>query len=191
MFMHDTSSIMHVFFNMFAVFMFGRTLETVWGPKRFLFYYVATAIGAALTSLLVAYLRINSAESGMTPEMISEVYKNGLGILNTGKNYADPLLGELNLLLNQCTVGASGAVFGILLAFGMIFPDTKLVIIPIPVPIKAKYLVIFYGLGELLLGIWDRPGDNVAHFAHFGGLFFGLIIMLYWRKKNKEHGRFY
>lgn len=191
MFMHDTSNIMHLFFNMFAVFMFGRTLEVVWGPKRFLFYYIVTGIGAALVNMLVTYLRVRSLEKGISPELLTEVYKNGLSLLNIGRNYVDPDLGQLNLLLNSCTIGASGAVFGILLAFGMLFPNVELMIIPIPIPIKAKYFVILYGLAELLMGLWGGKGDNIAHFAHVGGLLTGLIIILYWKKVNKKNGRFY
>lgn len=191
MFMHDTSNMMHLFFNMFAVYMFGRTLELVWGPKRFLFYYIATGLGAALLNMLVMYIRIHIVETGMSPEMIAEVYKNGWEILSGGRNYADSQLGELNLLINQVTVGASGAVFGILVAFGMFFPNTELMIIPIPVPIKAKYLVIGYGLLELFLGVSNIEGDNVAHFAHIGGLVIGFFIVLYWKYQNKKHGRFY
>jgi membrane associated rhomboid family serine protease len=191
MFMHDPSSITHVLFNMFAVFMFGRTLEMVWGSKRFLFYYMITGIGAGLFNILVMYLRIHSFETGLSPEMISDVYANGAGLLHKGLNYSDPVLGKLNVLLNTTMVGASGAVFGILLAFGMLFPDAKLIVIPIPVPIKAKYFVIGYGAFELLLGLYDKAGDNVAHFAHLGGLIVGLFVILYWKKRNKINGRYY
>lgn len=142
MFLHG--SLGHVFFNMFAVFMFGRTLEMVWGPKKFLVYYMLTGIGAGLTQLLVCYL--------------------------TGSEYP--------------TLGASGAVFGVLVAFGMLFPNSELFIIPFPFPIKAKWLVIGYGAIELYLGVADRAGDNVAHFAHLGGLVVGFLILLYWRKKG-------
>ena len=191
MFLHDPSSIMHILFNMFAVFIFGRMLETVWGGKRFLFYYMATGIGAGLINLLVGYLRIHSVETSMTPDMIGEVYNNGATLLNRGMNYTNEYLASLNILMNQTTVGASGAVFGILLAFGMIFPNVELMVIPIPVPIKAKYYVIGYGILELLLGLRNDANDNVAHFAHLGGLLVGLIIILYWKRKNKINGRFY
>jgi len=134
----------HLFFNMFAVFMFGRSLEYYWGSKRFLLYYMVTGIGAGLIQLLVSYL--------------------------TGA----PSL----------TVGASGSVFGLLLAFGMLFPNIPLFIFFIPIPIKAKYMVIGYGLIELYLGFANRAGDNVAHFAHLGGMLFGIFMILYWRKKG-------
>lgn len=187
MFLHSTVSFTHLLFNMFAVFMFGRMLESIWGGKKFLIYYLATGIGAALLQLLVTYLRINSLEAGMSPAEINEVYTNGLQILQQGKNYIDGSLGDLNLLLHTGMVGASGAVFGILVAFGMMFPNAELMIIPIPVPIKAKWLVIGYGALELGLGIMDRAGDNVAHFAHLGGLITGFIILMFWRNSNKRY----
>lgn len=187
MFMHG--SLGHLFFNMFAVFMFGRTLEMIWGSKKFLVYYMIAGIGASLLQLFVMYLRVSYLEASIPPELLSDVlYKvktEGLRVLMEGKNYTDPTLGSLNLLINGGMVGASGAVFGILVAFGMIFPNTELFIIPFPFPIKAKWLVIGYGALELILGIADRQGDNVAHFAHLGGLLAGLIMLLYWRKKGK------
>ncbi|PXV67461.1 membrane associated rhomboid family serine protease [Dysgonomonas alginatilytica] len=191
MFLHDPSGITHVFFNMFAVFMFGRTLEMIWGGKRFLFYYITTGIGAALFNMLVVYIRINSAESALSPDILAEIYKNGAELISTGRNYADPLLGNFNALLNQTMVGASGAVFGILVAFGMLFPNVELMLLFFPVPIKAKYFVILYGIMELFMGVWDRAGDNVAHFAHLGGLLTGFILVLYWRRNNKRDGKFY
>ncbi len=162
MFLHDPYSISHVFFNMFAVFMFGRTLEQVWGPKRFLSYYLVTGIGAGLIQMLVLFLRVQSV---VPVEMYS--------------------------MVNSVTVGASGAVFGILLAFGMLFPNSQLFIIPFPFPIKAKWFVIGYGLLELIFGVANRTGDNVAHFAHLGGMLFGILMILYWKKKDRKYGRFY
>lgn len=162
MFLHDPHSFSHVFFNMFAVFMFGRTLEQVWGSKRFITYYLVTGIGAGLIQLLVVYFR---ASAVIPPEMFS--------------------------MINSVTVGASGAVFGILLAFGMLFPNAQLFIIPFPFPIKAKWFVIGYGVLELVFGVANRTGDNVAHFAHLGGMLFGIFMILYWRKKDRQHGRYY
>jgi len=162
MFLHDPYSISHVFFNMFAVFMFGRTLEQVWGPKRFLTYYLVTGIGAGLIQLLILFIRVQAV---LPQEMFS--------------------------MVDSVTVGASGAVFGILLAFGMLFPNAELFIIPFPFPIKAKWFVIGYGLLELFFGVANRSGDNVAHFAHLGGMLFGIIMILYWRKQDSKHGRYY
>ena len=187
MFMHGSPG--HIFFNMFAVYMFGRILESVWGPKRFLTYYMITGIGAGLINILVAYIRIKSAEAGLDMEDIATVYRDGGEILKQGKNYSDAMLGQLNLLINTTTVGASGAVFGILLAFGMLFPNMPLYIIPFPFPIKAKYMVTGYGVIELFAGIANFSFDNVAHFAHLGGMLFGIVLVLYWRKKDRSNGR--
>ena len=191
MFLHDTGSFTHVFFNMFAVFMFGRTLEHVWGPRRFLTYYMVTGIGAGLVQILVAFFRIQSFKSGMSVEAIEEVYTQGYNLLQQNMNYINVAQGGLNIALNSVTVGASGAVFGILLAFGMLFPNAELFIIPFPFPIKAKWFVIGYGVFELIFGISNFSWDNVAHFAHLGGMLFGIFMILYWRKKNKAHGNYY
>ncbi len=191
MFLHDPHSFGHVFFNMFAVFMFGRLLEQMWGPKRFLTYYFITGIGAALIQMLVVGIRIYSVKSGLSSEAISDVLAQGGQLLEQNMNYTDAAKGALNLLINTGTIGASGAVFGILLAFGMLFPNIPLYIIPFPFPIKAKWLVILYGASELFFGLAYLPGDNVAHFAHLGGMFFGIFVILYWKKKDKKNVRFY
>lgn len=186
MFLHDPSSFGHVFFNMFAVFMFGRLLEQIWGPKRFLTYYFITGVGAAIIQMLVIGLRIYSVKSGLAANAISDVIAQGGQLLDQNMNYIDGAKGALNILLNTGTIGASGAVFGILLAFGMLFPNIPLYIIPFPFPIKAKWLVIGYGAIELLLGVVNSAGDNVAHFAHLGGMIFGIFMILYWKKKDKR-----
>ena len=173
MFMHDPYSFGHVFFNMFSVFIFGRTLESVWGGKRFLVFYMITGIGAGLIQEITWYISLHDA------------------IANT-----ESMIGwsQTRLVLNNIiTIGASGAVFGILLAFGMMFPNAELFLMFIPIPIKAKYFVIGYGLIELFLGIRSSSGggDNIAQFAHLGGMLFGLILILYWRKKGGgNHGYF-
>ena len=153
MFMHADHE--HIFFNMFAVWMFGRIIEQVLGSKRFLFYYLACGVGAGLIQELVQWIHYT------------------------------------NLIQHDCvtnidgwnTVGASGAVYGILLAFGMIFPNEKMFIFPIPVPIKAKIFVIGYALIELFM---TKSNDGVAHYAHLGGMLVGLIILLIW--KDNGHG---
>jgi membrane associated rhomboid family serine protease len=189
MFMHG--SFAHLFFNMFAVYMFGRILESTWGSRRFLTYYMITGIGAGLINILVAYIRIKAAEPDLSPDIIAEIYRNSYGIIKQHMNYMDPLSGQLNILINTTTVGASGAVFGILLAFGMLFPQMPLYIIPFPFPIKAKYLVIGYGAIELFAGFANFSFDNVAHFAHLGGMLFGIILVLYWRKKDSRNGTYF
>jgi membrane associated rhomboid family serine protease len=167
MFLHDTSSFSHVFFNMFAVYMFGRTIEMTWGSKRFLIYYMATGIGAGVFQELTWFISLFPLATSPDVHL-----------------YAS----ELNQLI---TVGASGSVFGILLAFGMLYPNTALYLMFIPIPIKAKYFVIFYGITELFLGVSRFSGDNIAHFAHLGGMFFGFFIVRYWKKKDIHNGRFF
>lgn len=184
-FMHG--GITHLFFNMFALWMFGRVLESVWGPKRFFIYYFVTGLGAAALHLFVNFLEFQSLVSKMSPEQVDMVMREGASIFEQGKNYSDPLMGKLNLLMNIPTVGASGAVYGVLLGFGMLFPNTQLFLLFPPIPIKAKYFVIGYGLIELYLGV-ARPGSNVAHFAHLGGMLFGFLMIRYW---NKHSNRFY
>ncbi|MDR1743769.1 MAG: rhomboid family intramembrane serine protease [Dysgonamonadaceae bacterium] len=187
MFLHDPGSFLHVFSNMFAVFMFGRTLEHLWGPKRYISYYFITGIGAALVQMLIVFVRLQFLKSGMDASLIGEVYTKGFDALQRGMNYNNPTLAVLNSLLNSPTVGASGAVFGILLAFGMLFPNAELFIIPFPFPIKAKWFVVGYGVFELFFGIRNLPGDNVAHFAHLGGMLFGFFLILYWKKKSRAN----
>lgn len=164
MFMH--ANFQHIFFNMFAVWMFGRVLEQVWGPRRFLFYYILCGIGAALIQEGVYYMEYVTDWSNYT-------------IVDYGGGIVAPMQDFLNKLN---TVGASGAVYAILLAFGMLFPNSQMFIFPIPFPVKAKYFVIGYAVLEMVLGI--TGSDGVAHFAHLGGMLFGFILIIYWRKKN-------
>ena len=184
MFMH--ANLTHIFFNMFALWMFGRVLESVWGPKRFFIYYFVTGFGAALLHLLVNHIQIAGLMKEMSQEEINIVIKHGYEVLMWGNNYANPNMGALNIMMNIPTVGASGAVFGVLLAFGMLFPNTRLMLLFLPIPIKAKYFVIFYGVAELYFAVLNRPGDNVAHFAHLGGMIFGFVLVKLWQKDRKN-----
>ncbi|MHB8401993.1 MAG: rhomboid family intramembrane serine protease [Bacteroidia bacterium] len=173
MFMHG--SIMHIFFNMYAVFMFGSILENTWGPKRFLFYYVFTGLGAAAIQLLVYYFQLMP--------MMDETNN----LLAQTKDYVlqSQLIEQRNEYLNRLVVvGASGSLFGLLLAFGMLFPNTELMMMFIPIPIKAKYFVAGYGAIELFSGIHNSAADNVAHFAHIGGMLFGLILLMIWKVRK-------
>ncbi len=183
MFMHG--SFMHLFFNMFALWMFGNVLENYWGPKRFLTYYMITGIGAGCIQLLVTYLRLESLYSQVSPEDLKMVMSKGAEALSEGKNFIDGTMAEINGLLNSSTIGASGAVFGILLAFGMLFPNTLLYIY-FAIPIKAKWFVLLYGAMELFSGIANNPTDNVAHFAHLGGMLFGFILIKFWQKNKNQ-----
>lgn len=172
MFMHG--NLEHIFFNMFAVWMFGRIIEQVLGSKRFLFYYLACGVGAGLIQELVQWFNYISLEHTDVARMGNE--------LVYGKYVVQQGLAVSIDMWN--TVGASGAVYGILLAFGMIFPNEKMFIFPIPVPIKAKLFVIGYAIIELFM---TRSNDGVAHYAHLGGMLVGLIILLIW-KDNGQGG---
>jgi len=204
LFMHG--SIMHLMMNMFALWMFGSALENIWGPKRFLIYYVFTGLGAAvlhsfvtvyniydLEQIVIAYIHAPSFEAfnqiWNDYGMIAPSWKDAWNHNPYAREYIDQSIRHLNMLLefqkNIPTVGASGAVFGLLLAFGMLFPNTTLFLIFVPIPIKAKYFVFLYGGFELLRGVQNNPGDNVAHFAHLGGMLFGYILLKYWQRGRK------
>ena len=164
MFMHANFS--HLFFNMFALWMFGNTLENIWGAKRFLMYYIICGLGAAVMQEGVQYI-----------EYVTQLshYQN----VNMGSTII-PMSEYLNYMT---TVGASGAIYGLLLAFGMMFPNS-LIYLYFVMPIKAKWFVIGYAVIELLTGVFSS-GDQVAHFAHLGGMLVGLIIILIWKKKGR------
>lgn len=165
MFMHANLS--HIFFNMFAVWMFGSVLERLWGPQKFFFFYIVCGLGAGVVQELVQFVTYLS--------MGLDEYD--VVALPGGQNLM------MEVFLNSwCTVGASGAVYGILLGFGMNYPNERMFIFPVPVPIKAKYFVIGYAVIELMLGLSNRIHDNVAHFAHLGGMLFGFFVILYWRR---------
>ncbi|MFO8001581.1 MAG: rhomboid family intramembrane serine protease [Marinilabilia sp.] len=209
----------HLFFNMFALFMFGRMLETVWGPKRFLIYYFVTGIGAALIHLLTQYIEVMPVMNAITEYMNNASHENLQAFLDQyyeprsmemKQNY-DQFAQSYNELLKSdperaislskdflvqyrkdflnsfVTVGASGSVFGILLAFGMLFPNAQLMLLFPPIPIKAKYFVIIYGVIELFMGVRNFAMDNVAHWAHLGGMLFGFILIKYWKNKGNYY----
>ena len=184
MFMHSNYDISHVLFNMFAVFMFGRILETLWGPQKFLFYYLATGIGAGLLYVFVAFIRAKMIAASLPPELVSDIYTQGLNLLETPEVLAHKSsVISLLRILNIPLVGASGAVFGLLLAFGMNFPNEQIYLYMI-MPIKAKYFVIGYGAIEIYLMLANNPGDNVAHLAHLGGMLFGYMLIRFWKRKG-------
>jgi membrane associated rhomboid family serine protease len=188
MFMHANFG--HLFFNMFALFMFGAVLEQYWGAKRFVIYYFVCGLGAVAINMLVQYIRIKHAISELEVQpmygtaAIQDVFSHGTDYIKDGYNYKDMLLAKLNIMLNTPTVGASGAVYGLLLAFAMLFPNAPLYLFFIPIPIKAKWLVMGFFVVELGLGILDSADDNVAHFAHLGGMIFGIFLILIWRRKQ-------
>jgi len=181
MFMHG--GFWHIFFNMYALFIFGPILEHVWGPKRFLIFYMVCGLGAAFTHETVIFFQYNHLINSISPENVHAVISQGTAYFHQGKVFTDPDMQNLQILLNTPTVGASGAIFGVLLAFGVLFPNTQLMLLFPPIPIKAKYLVAGYGALELYLAV-TQPGSNIAHAAHLGGMLFGYILIRYWRKST-------
>jgi len=203
-FMH--ANLTHIASNMFALWMFGSVLENIWGPKRFIIYYLITALGAALLHTAVSAYGIIDLQQAVNAYSLSptlenykifiqdyvpEIYESSfLELLNLSQqadlfqsrtiDYANQLLAAT---MDIPTVGASGAVFGVLLAFGMLFPNTRIYVFAL-LPMKAKYFVMAYGAFELYAGLQNNPGDNVAHFAHLGGMLFGYLLIRYWSKRN-------
>lgn len=203
MFMHANNS--HLFFNMFALWMFGSLLERRWGPKRFLVFYMICGIGASFIHMTIQEIDMWNMENlvfGIEQGNIRDLddfiasyipeHKQGAWINLLQKWSVDPANSELAeiastqsklfmlSLADRAMLGASGAIFGILLAFGMSYPN----VLMFPIPIKAKYFVIFYGIAELIAGISNNPSDNVAHFAHLGGMLFGYILIRFWRTRG-------
>lgn len=156
----------HIFFNMFMLWQFGRTLESVWGAKRFIFFYIASGIGAAILHMLIQYIRCSQLADAV--------------IANDSARIAS-LSGALGPML-----GASGAIMGVMVAFGYLFPNTEFMMIPIPIPIKVKWLVLAYVVIDLFGGVTNYSTDNVAHFAHLGGAIAGFIIVYIWNKSNRR-----
>ena len=166
MFMHGGFA--HILFNMFALFTFGSSLEGIMGSKRFLNFYLITGLGALALQMLVQALEIYGITGGITIDPSTYRSENTRAIETLSSIYYGPM------------VGASGAIFGLLIAFGMLFPNAELFIIFIPVPVKAKYIIPVYILLELFLGVAQFSGDSVAHFAHLGGALFGFILVKVW-----------
>lgn len=187
MFLHGGFT--HILFNMFALWMFGRIVEYEWGSQRYLLFYLVCGLGAGITQEIVTGIHYMMLTGSLPAEAVQVVLHDGANILKQNMNYSDSALGILNETVNGTTVGASGAIFGILLAFGMMHPNDPLFIFPLPMPIKAKWLVAGYAVIELVLG-FTQPGSTVAHFAHLGGMLFGLILILLWRKQRHPFSGF-
>jgi membrane associated rhomboid family serine protease len=171
MFMHGGFA--HVFFNMFALFMFGIPLERTFGSRRFLLYYLVAGIGAGVVQQVF-----------WTVEFHSFIVEMNNGMNNFPAEAPQILAHKIEQLNLPLTVGASGAVFGLLLAFGWLFPQVELYILFIPIPVKARIAVIAYAVFELLFGVASFRGDNIAHYAHLGGMLFGLLLILWWKKRK-------
>lgn len=204
-FMH--AGLLHLFFNMFALVMFGSQLEALWGPKKFLFFYFICAFGAAVLHMLYTYYDISSLQSAMAAfqsnptydtfwdffdrVQMNQEYKNA--VISVGEGVAESssqaiqeatrgMQAIIESKIDIPVVGASGAIYGLLLAFGWYFPNVELMLIFLPIPIKAKYFIPVLMLVELFLGVNQFSWDNIAHFAHLGGALTGILLILYWRK---------
>jgi len=213
MFVH--AGFMHLFFNMWGLFMFGTMLESHWGTERFVLYYALCGIGAGLCNSLVIHLEmggfIDQAQiflNNPKPEIFATFTQKYPEIFNQNAvaevleawqtsnpsvsiEYVDTIKSQINQIIadrinNSCMVGASGAVFGLLLAFGMMFPNLEMFLMFIPIPIKAKYMVIGYGVLEFLYGIVGASNDNVAHYAHLGGMLVGFILIMIYKQYTKK-----
>ena len=212
MFLHG--GMWHLFSNMFGLFIFGPLLEQFWGPKRFLIFYIATGVGAGVLYSGINYIETNRFANAVeaynadpSPAEFKHILekKANIDVERNGQlnsfiyDYSDhadnasyineskQTLGQvLYMKTNSQMVGASGAIFGILMAFGMLFPNTKLMLLFPPIPIKAKYFVAIYGLYELFSGIQRAAGDNVAHFAHLSGALVAFILVKYWQGDRKK-----
>ena len=180
MFMHSQYDFTHIFFNMYALYLFGTALENYWGTKRFVIYYMTCGLGAFFLHMGVSYLEIQKMMSVLSDREIYQVMITGL---EEGKAYKVQMV-DLYSAINTGVVGASGAVFGVLLGFGMLFPNTELMLLFPPIPLKAKYFVMIYGAIEFFLAMRQTTGDNVAHYAHLGGMLFGYLLLKYWQKKG-------
>lgn len=206
MFMHGNFS--HIFFNMFALWMFGAAIENIWGGKRFLIYYLITGIGAALIHYMIVYFQIQPelalinhfldnpsldtyrylAENNASP-VFQKMFTQNLVVLQQNPSSLNELIqvtaqAKDDFLNSFVIIGASGAVFGLLLAFGMMFPNAEIYVYFL-LPIKAKWFVVIYGALELIFGI-TGSSDGVAHFAHLGGMLFGILLILIWRKQDRN-----
>jgi membrane associated rhomboid family serine protease len=206
MFVH--AGFMHIFFNMFALTQFGSMIESVWGTKRFVFYYLVTGVGAGIIHMLVwhfqimpytdavaafyaapspdALVALGNSTDVINDAVVAELADRWRTGFYTNEQIMDSMEQELPkiqaALYNQSMVGASGAVFGLLLAFGLMFPNLKLQLLFIPIGIPAKYFVLLYGVAELFFGIKDFSGDNIAHFAHLGGMLVGFVLLMIWSR---------
>ena len=187
-FMHG--GFMHLLFNMYAFVIFGTALERVWQAKRFLIFYLVCAIGAAVVYQGFLHFEVSQLASKLTAlnftqEDIDYAMEMGKTRVNISAE-AQSLFQKLYQIYHTPVIGASGAVFGVLLGFGMLFPNTELMLMFVPIPIKAKYFVIGYGAIELIQTINNNPGDNVAHVAHLGGMLFGYFLIKFWQKSNNS-----
>lgn len=188
MFLHSTNDITHLLFNMFGIWMFGKNIELFWGPKKFLIFYFVSGIGAGLIQELVWMYSLQPAIDAFNQYANTRDISLLMPYLNGITEYTQIPINQLwalkeNLLNAPVTVGASGALFGILLGFAVLFPQARMMLLFFPVPIRAPFFVAMYAIAELFLGV-SSSGDGIAHFAHLGGMIFAGILLLIWKKKG-------
>jgi len=192
MFMHG--SINHILFNMFGLWMFGGTLAQMWGRNKFLFFYLSTGLGAAALQLGINYFQISTVvgqlvEAGYSATALTETLQSGQNNTALSNVISQAELSQLLTSFNMSMVGASGALYGILVAFAFLFPNTELMIIFLPIPIKAKYFVPILLASDLFFGFSSYSLGPIAHFAHLGGAVTGFIMMWYWKKQQFNNNR--
>lgn len=192
MFMHG--SINHILFNMFGLWMFGGTLAQMWGRNKFLFFYLSTGLGAAALQLGINYFQISTVmgqlvEAGYSATALTETLQSGQYNTAWSNVISQAELSQLLTSFNMSMVGASGALYGILVAFAFLFPNTELMIIFLPIPIKAKYFVPILLASDLFFGFSSYSLGPIAHFAHLGGAVTGYIMMWYWKKQQFNNNR--
>ena len=180
MFMHGNLG--HIASNMIMLWFLGSAMENYWGSQKFLIYYMLTGLGASALQIAVNGYEYYSLAASINPENLETIVSEGAALIDQGYNYTNSTMGALNRLLNTPMVGASGAVYGVLLAYGMIFPN-HLIYLYFLVPIRAKYVVLFLGIAELFSGL--SSNDDVAHFAHLGGMLFGYVLLRFWKSNGR------
>jgi membrane associated rhomboid family serine protease len=197
MFMHDNENFMHILFNMFALYMFGSPLEMQWGRNKFLFFYFSAGLGAALVHLTVSYFQIHSVTDALLAGGWSQTDVSNFLTTGTGGSssilevISQSRLDNIFTIFNTSAVGASGAIYGVLVAFGILYPNTELMLIFLPIPIKAKYFIPGLLLLDLFSGLtgFSLFGQNIANWAHLGGALFGFIMAWYWKKNSFDNHR--
>lgn len=181
MFMHG--DFRHIAFNMFSLWMFGSLLESLWGTRKFVAFYFLTGIGSAILYLLIKYVQIQYHIGDFSSQEIDLILTQGAELITENKNYVDTRIGGLNALINGQMLGASGAIAGLLMAFGMLFPNFEIMLLFFPTPIKAKHFIPVLIIYELYMEFANFSWDNVAHIGHLSGMVIGYILIKYWNKK--------
>jgi membrane associated rhomboid family serine protease len=192
MFMHDLNSPLHIFFNMFLLVMFGSHLERIWGSKRFFIFYIASGLGAFVLYNSIGVWQIYSMKQQLLAEnmididtfhnMIRDHWERRIGIVYPSSQ----LMTDYEYYNVSTMVGASGAIFGLLAGFAMLFPNTELMLLFPPIPIKAKYLIGGYIVFEII-NSFSQQDSHIAHLAHVGGAIVGIIFILVWRKRDRQN----